>query len=191
MRLPTDPLPGTVRDPRFPDTDEDGRGASDFHTCAVLELYQALKAVFASDPSTYVTCMLIFCYEEDRPVCRIDPDVLVARGAGKHLRHSWCIRDEKGVPNVLFEVVSAETWQEDLYEKRPLYARLGVKEYFLFDPEAEFLRPTLQGFRLERGESVPLSPAGDGSLRSEELGLQFIPEGGVLRVVGEETKIIT
>jgi hypothetical protein len=64
-----------------------------------------------------------------------------------------------------------------------LYAELGVTEYFLFDPEACYLDPPLQGFRLEDGVSVPIAAAADGSLTSEELELRFVAEGGMLRVI--------
>src|SRR5689334_23739229 len=36
---------------------------------------------------------------------------------------------------VVFEVASEKTWESDLYDKRDVYQRVGVSEYFLFDPE--------------------------------------------------------
>jgi Uma2 family endonuclease len=185
MIVPFKPLPGTTIDPRFPDTDEDGRGASDFHARAVFDLKESLDAIFVADPDAYVTCHLAFCHEEDKPVCRIDPDVMVAKRGGKRSRYSWCIRNERGVPDVIFEIVASETLEDDLYDKPRIYARLGVIEYFLFDPEAAFLRPALTGFRLEGGVAALMKHAADGSLASEQLGLRFRPEGGMLRVFDE------
>ena len=88
---------------------------------------------------------------------------------------------------MLFEVASESTWQEDLGEKRALYGRLGVAEYFLFDPEGRYLDPPLQGFRYRGGVPEALAPAADGSLTSAELGLRLLPEGRLLRLVDVRT----
>ena len=60
---------------------------------------------------------------------------------------------------------------------------LGVHEYFLFDPLAEYLRPQLQGFRLVRGSYQPMVQSADGTLTSEELGVILQPAGALLRLV--------
>ena len=73
-------------------------------------------------------------------------------------------------------MASENTWREDLGEKRRLYERLGVREYFLFDPEGEYLRPRLIGFRLVEGRYELIEPDADDRLRSDELG--SADEGG-------------
>jgi Uma2 family endonuclease len=67
--------------------------------------------------------------------------------------------------------------------KYQLYERLGVKEYFLFDPLDEYLQPRLQGFTLvqERYQALPLSAEGD--LVSRELGLILRPQKDLLRLI--------
>ena len=62
--------------------------------------------------------------------------------------------------------------------KRDVYAALGVTEYFLYDPRAEYLTPALQGFRLEGGGYRPLPtmtvlPDRGTTMRSEVLGLEL------------------
>jgi hypothetical protein len=64
-----------------------------------------------------------------------------------------------------------------------LYAGVGVKEYFIFDPERKYLKPPFQGFRRVNGKAVPMKPAKDGSLVSKELGVRLVPEGDLLRVI--------
>ncbi len=64
---------------------------------------------------------------------------------------------------------------------------LGVREYFMFDPLAEYLTPPLQGFVLADDEYVPLEPAADGSLASAELGLRLVAEGAMLRLLDGAT----
>ena len=71
-------------------------------------------------------------------------------------------------------------WEKDLAgrprrQTLPL-RKLGIKEYFLYDPEALYLDPPLQGFRLVNGRSVPIKPNADGSLTSRELGLRLVVE---------------
>ena len=63
---------------------------------------------------------------------------------------------EGKAPDVIFEITSKKTRREDLHAKRALYEELGVREYFLFDPLDEYLKPRLQGFRLSGGRLQPL-----------------------------------
>src|SRR5207244_981816 len=75
----------------------------------------------------------------------------------------------------------------DLDDKRQLYAGLGVREYFLFDPEGLYLVPPLRGFRLTEGDLVELRSEPDGSLICQELGLRLRAEGQMLRLVDLQT----
>jgi Uma2 family endonuclease len=162
-------------------------GDTDYHNVALALLKQALEDFFADRPNVYVASNLLFYYRQGDPSGRRDPDVLVAKGVGKHRRLSFRVWEEKQFPCTLFEVASKKTWRNDLYKKRPLYAQLGIKEYFIFDPEGRFLDPVLQGFQLVKGESVALKAAADGSLLSKELGLRLVPEGEMLRLLDRQT----
>lgn len=187
MALTTKPLPGTVWDPLYPDSDGRPMGDTDFHSAAQVWLRQALEDFFAGVLDVYIATNLLFYYERGNPSSRRDPDVLVAKGVGKHWRRSYRLWEEGVVPCTLFEIASENTWEIDLNEKRELYARLRVPEYFLFDPEGRFLDPVLQGFRCGRGASVSLKPNADGSLTSRQLGLRLVPEGAMLRLVDVRT----
>lgn len=179
-------LPGTRIDPRYPDSDGRFMGDTDFHHLAMVWLREALQDHFAGQP-VYVASNLIYYFKEGDPQSRRDPDVLVAKGVGAHLRRSYRIWEEKVIPCTLFEIASRNTWRVDVGEKRELYAGLRVKEYFIFDPEAKYIKPALQGFRTQRGKSVPMKPAADGSLVSKELGVRLMPEGTMLRLVDIRT----
>ncbi len=61
-------------------------------------------------------------------------------------------------------------------EKPKLYAELGIREYFLFDPTEDYLDPPLQGYRLINGEHVAIERAADGSLVSQELELRLMQD---------------
>ena len=64
---------------------------------------------------------------------------------------------------------------------------LGVREYFLYDPLGEYLRPPLQGYRLQEGEYQRILPWGEGRFTSQTLGLELQVEDGRLRVVNPVT----
>src|SRR5262249_10146607 len=78
------------------------------------------------------------------------------------------------------------TWRSDI-DKRDLYARIRVQEYFVFDPEAKYVDPPLQGFRTVRGKSVPIVLDADGSLISKELGMRLVADGERLRLFDLKT----
>jgi Uma2 family endonuclease len=182
------PLPGTQIDPLYPDSDGRPMGDTDFHNQALRWLQDALEDYYADAAEVYVARNLVMYYKEGDPKRRRDPDILVAKGVvGKHRRRSFRVWEEKVVPCVLFEIVSKDTWRVDLSGKPAEYAGIGVKEYFVFDPEGPYLDPVLQGFRTVKGKPVPMKPAADGSLVSKQLGLRLMAEGEMLRLTVIQT----
>jgi Uma2 family endonuclease len=186
-RLNNIALPGTQVDPLYPDSDGRPMGDTDFHTYALNRLRDALEDHFAGSLDEYVASSLVMYYQQGDPQARRDPDVLVAKGVGKHDRRSYRFWEEKIPPTVLFEISSRDTWRADVNEKPKLYASLGVKEYFVYDPEGSYLDPVLQGFRRVKGKPVAMTPAADGSLVSKQLGLRLVPEGRLLRLIDLQT----
>ena len=75
----------------------------------------------------------------------VQPDVVIVCERSKIER-----RGIFGAPDVVFEVLSPSTEPKDRRRKRALYERSGVREYFLVNPEAEFI------------EKYALTPAGYG-----------------------------
>src|SRR5262245_41227940 len=177
------PLAGTVHDPRYPDWMRRPMGDTDFQSLAMTLLREGLDFHFEDDPQVYVAMNIVFYYLQGDPRARRDPDVLVARGVvGKHLRRSFRVWEEGVLPCTLFEISSEKTWRQDIGAKRELYARPNIPEYFVFDPEGEYLDPVLRGFRTVKRRSVEMKPAADGSLESVQLGLRLTPEGTMLRL---------
>ena len=56
-----------------------------------------------------------------------------------------------------------------------------MKEYYLFDPLAEYLDPPLQGYRLRQGVYRPIRSI-HGRLPSQVLGLHLERDGQMLRL---------
>ena len=124
-------------------------------------------------------------YVEGDPRSRVAPDVFVVIGAPKRRRRTYLLWEEPKGPDFVLEVTSWSTRRRDQGFKRDLYARLGVGEYWLFDPTGDWLDPRLQGNRLADGTYVPLSPigieGGERVLRSAVLGLDVYVDGEEIR----------
>ena len=68
---------------------------------------------------------------------------------------------EVGAPDWVLEILSNGTWEDDVGTKRNLYARLGVTEYWFYDPEGvqhQDAAGTLHGFRLRAGVYEAIAP---------------------------------
>ena len=179
-------------DPDYPETDGKPIGETDFHITATLTLLQLLRDFFASEEQVYVGGDMMFYYEKGNPKAVRAPDVFVVKGVGKHKRRIYKLWEElanghPAVPCAIFEITSKQTRTEDLTGKYALYERLGVQEYFLFDPLAEYLTPPLQGFVLLDGRYQPLPSGSDGTVNSVALGLRLRPEGDLLRIIDAAT----
>ena len=102
-------------------------------------------------------------------------------------RDSYLLWNEPKGPDFVLEVTSKSTRGTDERRKRELYASLGVSEYFLYDPRAEWLTPPLQGWRLHEGEyralpAVTVLSNRGVAVASEVLGLELRDEREARRV---------
>jgi Uma2 family endonuclease len=165
-------------------------GETEIHALVLEDLRFALVRRYADVPDVYVWGNLFLYYREGDPKACVAPDVFLVRGVGKRTdnrRRTYKLWEEGGrVPSLVIELTSESTRDEDVQKKR-LYERLGVEEYFLFDPFGEYARPRLQGFRLEEGRYQQLVQRVDGALESRTTGLILKPEGRELRLVDKET----
>src|SRR5438445_5365581 len=85
------------------------------------------------------------------------------------LRPYWVVWEEGGkYPNVIIELVSASTADEDRTTKKRIYERtFRTPEYFLYDPDTR----RLDGWRLSCERYKPIEPNEHGWLWSEQLEL--------------------
>ena len=164
----------------YPESDGKPMAESDPHRDELTRGVQTLQDAFGR-PDVYVSGNLLIYYEEGNPRASVAPDVLVVKGVPKRQRTIYKLWEEGVAPATVIEVTSPSTRREDLVKKRNLYAQLGVREYFLYDLLAEYLRPALQGFRLEAGEYHPIEPDADGALVSDELDMLLKLVDGRLR----------
>ena len=161
----------------YPDSDGLPMAESEFQRKPMTYAIDALDAHFRDRPDVYVSGNLLLYYEEGNNKLRVAPDVFVVFGAAKHERSSYLLWQEAKAPDFVMEIASPSTYRTDQGPKRELYARMGVSEYWLYDPTGDCFTPPLQGFRFTQGRYAPMPVAqqADGALaaRSEALGLEL------------------
>ena len=161
----------------YPSSDGKPMAENDAQRNAILYGIGALARHFRRRRDVYVSGDLLIYYEEGNPRVSIAPDVFVVFGVEKRERPNYKLWEEGQAPAFVLEVVSPSTWRDDVGRKRSVYARLGVREYWQYDPAGEHLPARLQGERLTPSgyERQPVATALDGTLtlRSETLGLEL------------------
>ena len=168
----------------YPSGDGQPMAENDWQLMAIINSVSALQYHYRDRPDVYVSGDLLIYYEEGNPRARVAPDVFVSFGVPNHKRPIYKLWEEGVVPAFVMEVASRGTWREDEGRKAKLYERLGVPEYWQYDPTGEYLGLKLKGRRLVDGAYVPqpVVESIDGTLllRSETLDIDF-------RVKGEES----
>ena len=169
----------------YPSGDGKPMAENDAQLAAILYGIGALRVYFESREDVYVSGDLLMYYEEGDPRVSVATDVFVVFGVEDRMRKRYLVWEEGKGPDFVLEVASKSTWREDLGPKREVYARLGVKEYWQYDPTGEYFTPVLQGLRLAGNACVRqlavASPDGALTLTSETLGLELRVQGGEMR----------
>ena len=130
-------------------------------------------------------------YEEGNPKAVVSPDVFVAYGVPKETdREVWKLWVEGKAPDFILEVTSKSTRKDDEGKKKDIYERIGVTEYWQFDPTGDYLDPILKGRALGadgRYREFALERRDGGLCRfSAVLGLDLRLEDGRLRFFDPE-----
>jgi Uma2 family endonuclease len=163
----------------YPESDGRPMGETDLHRKAMVRHIELLEHHFQGQ-RVYVSGDLLVYYEQGNPKKFVVPDLFVVKGANPGLRRIYKIWVEGKVPNVAIETTSKKTRRQDVDIKPVLFARIGIQEYFLFDPTQDYLDPPLQGYRMIEGKYEPIKPDANGALISNELSLRLRFEDGVL-----------
>jgi Uma2 family endonuclease len=192
MTTATKALP--VRDhAHYPDSDGKPMGETARHVWNIVKGLETLDRFFAADPNVYVGGNMFLYYVLGDPNQNVCPDFFFVRGVPKVTqpeRRSYRTWEEDGKgPDAVIEYTSKSTKREDMVTKMALYRDVvKVKEYFLFDPFAEYLRPPFQGYRLVRGDYVDIKLV-RGRLPSRVLDLHLESGGDVLRFWNPATQL--
>ena len=164
----------------YPSSDGLPMAESEFQFWPILYAGSALAHHYRARDDVYVVGNLLLYYEPatpGQPAKSVSPDLMVVIGAPKHLRPSYLLWEEPKAPDFVLEMASRSTHRSDRQDKPGVYARIGVSEYWLYDPVGEYLEPRLQGLRLQGDgyEPIPVAVGEHGVLTglSEVLGLEL------------------
>jgi Uma2 family endonuclease len=163
----------------YPESDGKPMGETDEHRDAMVRHIELLKRRYRGQ-RVYVSGDLLVYTEQGNPKKFVVPDAFVVKDTSPRKRRVYKLWVEGKPPDVVIETTSRKTRRKDLGTKPELYARIGVREYFIFDPDQEYLDPPLQGYRRVRRSFVPMEPDAKGGLISKQLGLRLVIEGGDL-----------
>lgn len=169
----------------YPESDGKHIGETAHHVKLLTNLYQILETFFLDKKDICVIADMMFYYEKGNTRKSIAPDVMVVKGVHKNPRRVFKLWEEK-TPAVVFEISSRGTWRDDLQKKYFLYQEFGVKEYYIFDPEYDYLRDGLVAHRLINGEFEDIKLK-EGRIFSPSLGLEIVDTGETLRLFNPET----
>ena len=156
-------------------------------------LIEALDYYFQNERHVYVSGDLLIYYEKNHPQKSVAPDVFVVLGIPKRNRDIYQTWVEGKAPDVVIEIASPTTYHKDEQIKPELYQRLGVKEYFQYDPTGDYLPLPLSGRKLDdqgQYQTLATQTLTDGTLiiASDILRLELRLEDDELRVFDPNTK---
>lgn len=173
-------------------TKEDVMGESSSHSELLDYLNQVLRWLFwgkvcaiYKDLNFYRTSR----YKETPLV----PDLAVIKGVKSRKTTSWTVGIHGPAPHVVFEIASKETWKKDLEKKPHKYARMGVQEYFLYDPhEPPLSQETAQrlwGWQLHHHEMHEMLFDQKRRLWSSQLESYLVADGDLLRLYDRDEQL--
>ncbi len=148
---------------------------------AIFGLLAAHFTDFHRRPDVFLDANTIICYDPRNLNVRVSPDVYLAFGvdaAAIRPRKLYLPWEVGKPPDWVLEIASSSTGREDTGRKRHIYARIGVPEYWRFDPTGgRYHGQKLAGERLVNGvyQPIALTTEPDGILKgySPVLGLSL------------------
>ena len=181
-------LPPEIEDPNihYPDTDGEPLAETDFQFNPLTEMVHALRVHYEDRPDVYAAGDMFVYYRMNDPGAVVAPDVYVVFGVDKHPRRSYFLWRDGKAPDFVMEIASAGSYHRDVGHKRDVYAAIGVKEYWRFDPLRECFDPPLAGERLVNHayHPIPVGADANGILRgySPILGLDLCVRDDLLKL---------
>ncbi|MDE0105208.1 MAG: Uma2 family endonuclease [Bryobacterales bacterium] len=178
----------------YPDSDGRFLPENPLQANAIVELRSNLKQHFRRRSDVVVEGDMFLYYaegQEDERRVRgkrvgkfVSPNVIVVLDHDLEGRGTYKLWVEGKPPDFAMDVISPSSELRNHEEKKALYARLGIREYFLFQPDARRPGPRLVGYELGESGYRRLGPEVGlpGAVRSAVLGVSLRPKGAFLRV---------
>jgi Uma2 family endonuclease len=165
----------------LPESDGKPMAETQKHIRQMVNALTALTWHFRNDPDMYVMGnMFVYFLDALGTLRRVAPDIFAVRGVSKEDRRVYALEHEGKAPDLVIEITSKKTKNTDTSKKLKIYSWLGVKEYFLFDPQGDYLKPRLIGYALAGSEYVRMNLE-KSRLHSAVLDLDLAIDGEQLR----------
>ncbi len=162
----------------------------------ILGLLRAYITDFNQRPDIFLDRDTNICYDPGNLNVRISPDIYLAFGVDARAirpRKLYLPWEVGKPPDLALEVASSSTGREDVNRKPGIYARIGIPEYWRFDPsDGNYHDAPLTGLRLVNGvyQPIELTTEPDGVLKgySAVLGLSICWDEGWPRLYDPATR---
>jgi Uma2 family endonuclease len=173
------------------------------HSRLINQIIPLLEWLYR-DKDWYIADNLLIIHEGAGFRQEISPDISIFKGVSQPVTPasvaltSWRTQEaNRPVPSVVFEIASESTWRNDISTeptgKIAQYGRLGVGEYFTYDPSPTPLWAVngvrLQGWRYLNGQAEALPLETGGWMWSTELEAGLWPSGSLLRLCDNQGKL--
>ena len=161
----------------------------------VIGFLMAWFTDFWRRPDVFLDTDTNICYDRRNLNVRVAPDVYLAFGVDAEAirpRKLYLPWEVGKPPDWALEIASDSTKKNDIENKPGIYARIGVPEYWMFDPSGgAYYGQPLTGLSLVNGvyRPIELTREPDGLLKgySEVLGLSFCWDEGWPRFYDRST----
>jgi Uma2 family endonuclease len=144
-----------------------------------------LDWLFRNEEQVFVAGDLLWYPVEGNPKYRVAPDVMVVFGRPKGDRGSYKQWQEDNIaPQVVFEILSPGNTEGEMDRKLQTYARCGVEEYYIYDPDRSVLKGYQRSddFYLDRIEEM-------NGWTSPRLGISFQLDGDELQITHPDGRL--
>ena len=138
----------------------------------IHNLLRAYVADFGSRPNVFLDRETNICYDPSNLNVRVAPDLYLVYGVDAEAirpRRLYLPWEAGKPPDWALEVASASTARRDVNNKPAIYARIGVLEYWRFDPGGgRYYGQPLYGGKLVGGayQEIELTTEPDGILKA-------------------------
>ncbi len=172
----------------YPDSDGLPMAENTVQCRAIREAMGALEHHYKPAREVGIASDLLLYYRQGDPATSVAPDLMVSFDVRMLGLPSYKLWEVGKPPEFVLEVSSQSSRELDRTKKVELYAGLGVREYFVFDPGdpedvGDGQDGKLSGYRLWGRKYVESGQSSERGreLESEELGLLLRPEGKLVR----------
>ena len=157
------PPPMPAEDPvEYPSEDGLPMASSIEQALWMIACFRVLLHWFRARVDVFVGIDMLVYYERGNNGVSVVPDVFVSFGVPQRNLPNYKVWEEGKPPDVVWEFAPPSSVKGDAREKKGKYCRMGVREYWLVDPDGEHNDRRVQGFELVNGNYVEL-PWEEGS----------------------------